>query len=91
MNGKQAKKLRRIAMGLATTLDQAGNKISKGGYELEKHTEPDPSSIMSNSTSMRKTSHPPVVKAVTIHNKRNSLRGIYRTIKKGVASGKIDP
>ena len=89
MNGKQAKKLRRIALGFAATMDQNGQKITEGGYELEKHTEPDPSSIMSNSRSMQ-SNHPPKVKAVTIHNKRASLRGIYRKIKKGVVSGKLN-
>lgn len=70
MNGKQAKRLRRAAMGLAVTLDSAGNTITQSGYETR----------------------PPLdlqLPQAPILNRRNSVRGIYRTIKKGVVTGKI--
>ena len=37
MNGKQAKRLRRAALGLAVTLEQSGKKIDKEGYRTIVH------------------------------------------------------
>lgn len=37
MNGKQAKKLRRAAMGLATSLSEAGREIHRDGYLVKTH------------------------------------------------------
>lgn len=37
MNGKQAKRLRRAAIGLAATLNEAGRDIKKDGYQIRKH------------------------------------------------------
>ena len=90
MNGKQAKRLRRVAMGFATTMDQAGRRIDAHGYELQEHREVSVSSIMSDTKSMLSRDEPKVV-AITLHNnKKNTLRGIYRHIKKGVVAGKFE-
>jgi hypothetical protein len=62
MNGKQAKRLRRAAIGLAATFDEAGRKISKDEQMTTDGT---------------------------ILNRPDSVKGIYRTIKKGVVSGKV--
>lgn len=62
MNGKQAKRLRRAALGLAATFSETGKQISEAG-QVEN-----PKGIV---------------------NRYDSLRGIYRTLKKGVVSGKI--
>lgn len=37
MNGKQAKRLRRAALGLGTALTEAGRDIKKDGYVVKKH------------------------------------------------------
>ncbi len=37
MNGKQAKRLRRAALGLAATLSEAGREIKKDGYQVKVH------------------------------------------------------
>lgn len=98
MNGKQAKKLRRAAMGFAVTMSDAGKDISSGGHVEEKHpsTAQSYESILSNTASREealiklaglKSEIKP--ERVTVHNKENSLRGIYRTLKKGVTSGKV--
>ena len=87
MNGKQAKRLRRAAMGFATTMNQAGQKIDAKGYELQEHREMSPSSI-SSMVAFRDPVEPDKV-SYTLHNKKNTLRGIYRKIKKSVIAGKV--
>lgn len=37
MNGKQAKRLRRAALGLAATLTEAGKDIKRDGYQVKVH------------------------------------------------------
>lgn len=37
MNGKQAKRLRRAALGLAATLSETGKDIKKDGYVVKSH------------------------------------------------------
>jgi len=37
MNGKQAKRMRRAALGLATTLSEAGKDIKKDGYVVKTY------------------------------------------------------
>ena len=41
MNGKQAKRLRRAALGLAATIEETGQKVEKDGYTLEKRYQHD--------------------------------------------------
>lgn len=85
MNGKQAKRLRKAAMGLAVALDEAGKNISARGQNVETHTQMDPQSILSN----RSRDNAVLVKGKTIHNDELSLRGIYQALKRGVVDGKV--
>lgn len=58
MNGKQAKRLRRIALGLAATVEESGRKIVERGT-TERNDQ--------------------------IINRDDSLRGIVRTLKRGIS------
>lgn len=71
MNGKQAKRLRKAAIGFAAVLDEAGHKIDSRGYELSKRAR-------------AKT-----YDAEIVLNRKDTLRGIYRTFKKGVVDDKL--
>lgn len=91
MNGKQAKRLRRAALGLAATLDQNGKKIHKDGHVVQEHRVYSPSSIsaqFSSDPAAQRDVEPPTI-SYTVHNRPDSLRALYRTIKKGVVTGKI--
>ena len=98
MNGKQAKRLRRAAMGLAVTLDQAGRKIAQNGHTVQEHTIKvpamisaminDPDTVPEQKAQVLQIANSKTGK-VTHHNRKDSLRGIYRAIKQGVAEGKI--
>lgn len=71
MSGKSAKKLRKIALGLATTLDQSGTKIERRELLVRKHeAQLSPASV-------------------TAYNRPNSLRGIERSLKKGLRNGTL--
>lgn len=88
MNGKQAKKLRRAALGLATALDEAGRKITKTGYEVKKHTNNfSPSSIMSRPTVQEDGTEvqakPEQRPSYQLLVRRDSLKGIYKALKTG--------
>ncbi len=73
MNGKQAKKLRRIALGLAAALDEQGRKIDKDGYFVRVHKKRVSSS----------ESEDTVVAVQQIQLKKDSLKGIYKGLKNG--------
>jgi hypothetical protein len=86
MSGKSAKKLRKIALGLATTLDQAGTKIEKRELLARNHTSRlSPSSVHSDEAVITM----PAITAVTAYNRPNSLRGIERQLKKGLRNGTL--
>lgn len=87
MSAKQAKRLRRAARGLVVTLDQAGRTIHERGLMAVEHKRLSPSSISSNPKDL--VDDPNEVFAVTAVNRADSLRGIIRTLKKGVKSGKV--
>lgn len=80
MNGKQAKRLRRAALGLAATLTEAGRDIKKDGYQVVKHGDPsrnyDPKGAMSETDLFNAPSYQLKVRP-------DSLKGIYKTLKKG--------
>jgi len=88
MSAKQAKRLRQAARGLVVTLDQAGRTIHERGLMAFEHKRPNPSSISSVSPK-ELVDDPNEVFAVTAVNRADSLRGIIRTLKKGVKSGKV--
>lgn len=69
MNGKQAKRLRKAAMGLATTLSEAGRDIKRDGYEVKDHGVKLGKEVRSTQVLVRK----------------DSLKGIYKTLKSGKA------
>lgn len=84
MNGKQAKRLRRAAMGLAVTLEQSGRKVNKDGYAYEEHI------VRSPVTRSCDYPVPDRVVVRTVHVDETTLKGIYKKFKKGV-TGKIKP
>ena len=93
MSAKQAKRLRQAARGLAVTLDQAGKEIHERGLYAQEHRRASPSSI-----SVRSDVHPKdlvddpsegELMSVTAVNRPDSLRGIIRHLKKGMAKGTI--
>lgn len=91
MSAKQAKRLRQAARGLVVTLDQAGRKIYERGLMAQEHRAPvSPSSIVGNPKDQVDEPQGELL-AVTAHNRPDSLRGIIRTLKKGLRSGSIGP
>jgi indole-3-glycerol phosphate synthase len=91
MSAKQAKRLRQAARGLVVTLDQAGRTIHERGLMAFEHKRASPSSVSFRSDVPPKelVDDPNEVFAVTAVNRADSLRGIIRTLKKGVKSGKV--
>lgn len=81
MNGKQAKRLRKAAMGLAVHLTEAGKDIKKDGYVVRKHHNPSlsPSSIAGNG----KMEDPFNLPSYQIMVREDSLKGIYKVLKSG--------
>lgn len=97
MSGKQDKRLRRAALGLAVSVDhdgEGGRKIHERGLIETKHTLPNPSYdyrpldrgdvMLAQHTRVQEH-----VYAVTVKNRPDSLRGIIRTIKKGIKKGAV--
>lgn len=95
MNGKQAKRLRKAAVGLAVTIEQGGRKVSERDQHVEQHKSYSPSSVIMSGDGVSRGGPPyPVSEAPTISeqvkNKPDSVRFIYQQFKKGVVSGKIN-
>ena len=88
MSAKQEKRLRRAARGLAVTLDQAGNKIHSRGLLAQEHKRI-PNTSVSSDPKDHRNPEAPFVYAVTAVNRPDSLRGIIRSLKKGLKSGTI--
>ncbi len=76
MNGKQAKRLRRAAMGLAVSLTEAGKSISKDGYVVKMHHKTAPISTEEGEKTKRFS-----IPQVSV--KPDSVKGIYRKLKSG--------
>jgi hypothetical protein len=98
MSAKQAKRLRQAARGLAVSLDQSGKTIHERGLMAFEHKRASPSSIV-GTDAFRSDLPPkdqvddpsePEVFAVTAVNRADSLRGIIRTLKKGIRTGQLD-
>lgn len=86
MNGKQAKRLRRAALGLATTLSEAGRDIKKDGYQVHRHENRffDTSSVSSDpAVALRGERPPPPPPSYQLLVRKDSLKGIYKTLKSG--------
>ncbi len=86
MNGKQAKRLRRAALGLATTLSEAGKEIKKDGYQVKVHDNKlGAQSIIAKhieegAPDAAKFEVPPSYQLLV---RPDSLKGIYKTLKGG--------
>lgn len=94
MSAKQAKRLRQAARGLAVSLDQAGRKIHERGLVAQEHRRASPSSISSKmfSSDPKDLVDDPregELMSVTALNRPDSLRGIVRTLKKGMKKGTV--
>lgn len=77
MSGKSSKKLRKIALGLASVLDEDGIHIENRELLVREYHAPN------------STKEAPIVVAVTAVNRPNSLRGIIRNLKRGMKSGEL--
>jgi hypothetical protein len=87
MNGKQAKRLRRAALGLAATLTEAGKDIKKDGYQvLKRENKLSASSVfvdrLMGVPSVDDPFDPPSYRVVV---RPDSVKGIYKTLKGGKA------
>jgi len=84
MNGKQAKRLRRAATGLAVSLVQSGKDIKKDGYVVQKHSNNfSPSSITVQSDGTEVQAPPQAAPSYQLLVRRDSLKGIYKQLKRG--------
>lgn len=80
MNGKQAKRLRRAAIGLAATLTEAGKKIDYTGYQ-EIRTVKAGATVDPDATAVERTA----AKTFSVQYKLrpDTMKGIYRKLKTG--------
>lgn len=81
MNGKQAKRLRRAAVGLAVHLSETGKDIKKDGYQVKMHQRTN-ALKMNEEGVLESTPRPPSPQAII---RPDSLKGIYKQLKKSVA------
>lgn len=97
MSAKQAKRLRKAAMGLVVTVSEAGKEITSRTLLAQEHRLAAPqaaSSIVADEAHPKGIVDDPRGKrgeliAITAINAPNSLRGIIRTLKKGMKKGTI--
>lgn len=90
MSAKQAKRLRQAARGLVVTLDQAGKDIKGRGLNYIEHRTLSPSSTVGVQEGLEDANPEGDLIGITAVNRPDSFRGIIRTLKKGMKSGKID-
>jgi hypothetical protein len=86
MNGKSARRLRRAALGLATALTEAGKDIKQDGYEVRKHSNNfSPSSMVINrqADGTEVSAPTPTPTSYQLLVKKDTLKGIYKTLKAG--------
>jgi DNA-binding transcriptional regulator YhcF (GntR family) len=82
MNGKQAKRLRKAALGLVTTMTEAGKDIKKDGYVAKKH---DKTVMVSSMQEGVEVKTPTKQSRHQILVKPDSCKAIYKQLKKQVA------
>jgi hypothetical protein len=96
MSAKQAKRLRKAAMGLVVSVSEAGKEITSRTLLAQEHRHAAPGAASSIAFDAM---HPKErvddhrrgkLFAITAVNAPNSLRGIIRTLKKGMKKGTID-
>jgi len=86
MNGKSAKRLRRAALGLAVSLTEAGKDIKTDGYTAIRHSNNfSPSSLLSNHQPDGTEVSAPAPVRYQLVVKKDTLKGIYKTLKSGRA------
>lgn len=84
MSAKQHKRLRKIAVGFAATLEEAGRKIDKVGYDVVEHNrQVSPLSFSSESNPRPIVMAPPKQQLVL---KKDSLKSIVKFLKKRTAA-----
>jgi hypothetical protein len=74
MNGKQAKRLRRAALGLAVALNEAGRDIKKDGYQIRKHE---------NAFNPAHGEDGKPIPSYQLLVRPDSMKGIYKKLKTG--------
>lgn len=84
MNGKQAKRLRKAALGLTTTLVQSGKDIKKDGYVVQRHSNafgavPAPV-VQADGTEVQANREP--LPSYQLRVRHDSLKGIYKQLKR---------
>ena len=83
MSGKSARRLRKAAMGLAVSLDEAGRKIHPRDLLAQEHKRPSVEGFSSAVPPKDRVDDPrSQTYAVTAINRPDSLRGIIRSMKK---------
>ena len=100
MSGKQMKRLRKAALGLATTVTEAGKQIPQRQLLAQEHRRALPlraqdlsgagdTVAMADGTTVTRQRPTDYVAAITAINDPSSLRGITRRLKKGMKTGVI--
>lgn len=87
MSGKQSKRLRAAAKGLAVMFDQQGKTIADRGFTVQEHKRVEmPTAMYEGGERLlnKELTATERVFAVTVTNKKDSLRGIVRYLKKGL-------
>lgn len=80
MSAKQHKRLRKVAVGFAATMEQAGHRIDKVGYEVIEHgRQISPLSVSSAVRPEPVVIAPPKQQLVL---RKDSLKAIIKTLKK---------
>ena len=87
MNGKQAKRLRKAALGLATVLVESGKDIKKDGYQVKVHDNKLSASSVIAARALD-SSTPAEAKfevqpSYQLLVRKDSMKGIYKTLKSG--------
>ena len=95
MSQKQAKRLRKAALGLVVALEQAGRTIQPNALLAKEHrravvpgSEHNPK-LDGDQPDQEQPEQLGKLYAISAVNRPDSLRGIIRTIKKGMKSGVI--
>ena len=89
MNGKQAKRLRRAALGLGVTLSEAGKEIARDGYVVRKHSNTLSASSMYDPKGVlpKEGDAPPqAMPSYQLLVRKDSVKGIYKALKSGKVS-----
>ena len=84
MNQKQAKRLRRAALGLAATLTEQGKDIKQDGYMVKVHRK---LKSGTQSADVLEAPEPQMEETLQLVVRPDSLKGIYKSLKKAARAG----